>query len=196
MKTLAKILSLIILGTLVLSGCNVVTNDEQKAAPPTVVNADNVLDQQLFQSAVDKRDNNLCNKIIDKNLKQECIGTVDSLQLMSLANSKLDNAYCNKIKLERYKDACVAQVESKRSEIDKKSEEEAALKQTIEDTFNIESEAINKEDYTLCDQIKTDEKLSCKSNVITSIAGKTKDFGLCEKIGEKNRIESCKNFIK
>jgi len=196
MKNLAKVLTLILAVTFLATGCNLL-NKEESVTTPQVVNADNVLDQQIYQRAISMQDSKACETIVNESVKEECENVANALVLTDQAVNDLDKKICGKIKLDRYEDECEAKVEAilSQQKADEKAQEEIAKQE--EERLKTEEEAVNTGDYTLCDKI-TDEgqKASCKYNAIASQAVNENNTELCENIGNEEFVELCKQNVE
>jgi len=73
-----KFLAILLLATLVLSGCSLF--EKKETAPQTTqeVNADSILDNQIYEQAVNNNDPGACSRILDEAKKEECKNVVES----------------------------------------------------------------------------------------------------------------------
>lgn len=197
MKNVAKVLSLVILGTLLLSGCNLLSKDEPQSTTPAVVNADTLLDQQIYSRAIGAKDAKACATIKDAMMKTECVDVVNALILTDQAVAKLDDGLCGDIKLKRYEEECENQVESLVEQKDAAEKQKELTAKQEEERVAIEQKAVDNGDYKLCDSIKDgDQKYSCRYNVLVNDAVTTKDPATCDKIGEETFAQNCKAFLE
>jgi len=197
MKNLAKVLTLILAVSFIATGCNLLNKEESVSTETQVVNADTVLDQQIYQRALGSKDAKACSTIKDEVVKTECSDTVEALVLIEKAVAKIDDDFCGDIKLERYEDECEASIAAILDQ-QKAVEKQAALTaKQEEDRLAIEEEAIKKEDYTICNKITDgNQKASCKFNVITGLVVSSKNSEECENIGNINLIRECQQTIE
>ena len=197
MKNLAKVLTLILAVSFMATGCDLLNKEEPISQTAEVVSADTILDQQIYQRAIDSKDVKVCETITDKAVKAECGDVVNALVLTDKAVSELDDDFCGDIKLERYEEECEARVASilEQQEAEEKKQEEIAKQE--EERLNIEQEAVTKGDYTICDKISDEnQKASCKYNSITPEVIKANDTRLCDKIENEWMVNQCKQLIK
>lgn len=196
MKHTVKILSLVILGTLLLSGCNLLNKEEVTSTTAEVVSADTVLDQQIYKRAIDSKDAKACDTIKDEAVKSECGDVVNALVLTDKAVSELDEEFCGDIKLERYEEECENRVASILEQQEVEEEKQAEIAKQEEERLNVEKEAVNTGDYTICNQLKEERTQAfCKYNTLASKAINTKDETLCDKIGLEELVNLCKANI-
>lgn len=196
MKNLAKVITLILAVSLIATGCNLLNKEEKTSTETQVVNADTILDQQIFQRAIGSKDAKACATIKDEAVKIECANTVDALALMDKAVAKLDDDFCGDIKLERYESECEARVaaivEQQKAE-EKKQEEYVQQEETRR---KIEAEAIEKQDYRICEKITDSNQMNaCKYNSIVDLATTTHDSKLCENIGDIDLTNQCNQIV-
>mgnify|MGYP006869417810 CR=1 FL=1 len=195
MKNLAKVLTLILAVTFLATGCNLL-NKEESVTTPQIVNADNVLDQQIYQRAISMQDSKACETIVNESVKEECENVTNALVLTDQAVNDLDKKICGKIKLDRYEDECEAKVEAilAQQKADEKAQEEVAKQE--EERLEIADKAMENNDYTLCETIEdNNQKKACKFNVIINIVNETKDGKLCDEIGDDWMSEECKKTL-
>lgn len=156
MKTKFLIIALAIFSAIFLAACFGNEQEDDVPQPESQeINADTILDNKLFEEAVNSNDASKCDAIKASLKKDECKIVLQSLDLMGKAAQSKDKSLCVQIKLERYKTLCENNVEKAIAE---EKEEET--------TQSIEQEAIKKQDPNLCDQIKDEnQKAACKFNV-------------------------------
>lgn len=180
-----------LIAAFIFSGCALFQKDNQEEEKPVanenqVINADTVLDNQMFEAAVRGKDLASCDGIKDSAKKEECKTTVTDLTLTEKAFNKLDKSICNGIKNERYKENCKATIENEIAKKDK-------LAKADEKRLSIEQDAINKGNADICNDIEDEnQKYSCRYNVIVNQAESKKDPSLCDKIGKESFIKQCK----
>jgi len=196
MKHTVKILSLVILGTLLLSGCNLLNKEEATSTTAEVVSADTILDQQIYQRAIDSKDAKACDTIKDEAVKNECEDVVNALVLTDEAVAELDDDFCGDIKLERYEEECENRVQLLiEQEVLAKKQAEQMQKQD-EENASIAKEAYEKQDFTICDKMEDqNQKYTCRFNVLTDLAKSKQDITYCDKIEKESYIEECKSII-
>lgn len=181
-----KFLAVFIL--LALTGC--FGQQEEVQQPTNVeVNADSILDSQIYASAVQTNDAKQCATIKDTTKKDECEKVVGANLLTQKAVANADDDFCDEIELERYKENCTLAVQQP----SEKSDGEIMNK-----IKTLESEALKSKDLTICDKIEYENlKQQCKVNVITSIATSEKDDDLCLQIeGNDQLIQACKTAVE
>lgn len=187
-----KFLAILLLALLAFSGCSFFEK-ETKNEQPTEVNADTILDNQIFTEAVGSGDIVKCDKILDKTKKEECKNVLESDSLTAKAIAELDKSSCKKIEMERYRDYCEEIVDAKSAE--KEEGEKAAEKAKEQEALRVktEQEAQDKGNASICEQIETKADMySCKYNVISNKAIDENDPTLCENIEELSLVEACK----
>lgn len=185
-----KILAIFIL--LALPGC--FGQQEQPQQPVnTEVNADSILDNQIYASAVQANDAKQCATIKDAAKKDECGKVVEANLLTAKAVEKMDADFCDGIELERYKESCEGQL--------KQQTELEAKREDLTESNKIDSkyykEAIEATDIIACEKI-TDSNLktACKTDVTIKKATENKDIKICESLSEKSQIDVCKEFTQ
>ncbi|MFC1616367.1 hypothetical protein ACFL21_04450 [Patescibacteria group bacterium] len=156
------------------------------------INADDLLDQEIYNRALGNKDNSECDKIENNDLKDECKEIVDAIIIKDEAVTKLDASLCEDIELKRYKSDCTDLVNSLIKE-QKEKEERIELEQSEEqERRNFEQEAMETKNPDLCDKIEDEGQLyTCKFNVIADIAVEENDPDECEAIGKEDLIKLC-----
>lgn len=186
-----KAITLIVLGILFLSGCN------NETVAPVAVNADTILDQQIYSGAVGAKDAKACERIKDEAMKGECRDVVNALLFTDQAVAKLDKGLCGKIKLSRYEEECGNRVEGLVEQAKEKENKIELSQKQEEDRLKFATEAMEKKDYKLCDKIEDkNQQASCKFNVIIETAKSSKNKTLCDNIGAEGLINECKSLIQ
>jgi len=119
----------------------------------------NCKDQDVFSKAEDKIDKNLCNEIIDDNLKSECVSRVVYTQAL---NSK-DKSLCNSIESEDEKQRCIFSVVMKKATdskdetmCDELGDQAESCKNNVRFTLARETN-----DPSYCDKITNSMKNDC-----------------------------------
>lgn len=188
-----KFLAILLLALLAFSGCSLFEKEEEETqAEPETVNADTILDNQIYEQAVNASDKETCNKILDASKKEECGNVVNALLLTNKATEELNDDYCGDIKIERYEENCN---ESVKGLVDKKEEQEVLEKKNLEE-LEIAQEAMNKKDATICEGIEDkDTMYTCKLNVTVNKALQDKNPELCSQIGEEQYVEECEKSL-
>lgn len=162
----------------------------------TASEADNVLDKQIFQTAVDLLNSDKCEEIISVSLKLECKNVIEDSNKLKLALEQLDYNICEDITDKRYKDTCISDIKLKMEELEKENlrTQEIQNKQVL---YNqILDEARSSSDAEKCNKIEEDmQKFSCRYSVISVQAMESNDSALCEEIGEENFITICKEEL-
>jgi len=183
-----KFLAILLLATLVLSGCSLFEKKETALQATQEVNADSILDNQIYEQAVLNKDAGSCDEVLNAATKEECKKVVDALILTDKAVQKMDDSYCEDIKLERYAKNCEELVEGN---IEREEENEKAIEQD-ENNLEIEQQAVDKGDATLCDGITEESrKNACKYNVLANQALQKNDKTICEGIDAETLIADC-----
>lgn len=162
----------------------------------TVINADTVLDDQLFSQATSQNNLEKCEQISDQTRKDECIMVVEGLIITEEAVKTLDSSLCKDIEDERYRENCEGSVEETiaANEAEEKAAQEAAKKD--EERVAIESNAIAEGDADTCNDIEDEnQKYSCRYNVLTNQAMQNSDPSLCDEIGKESFVAECKNAV-
>lgn len=180
---------------LVLTGCKFGAETAEKVATDKT-DADSILDDSIFDAAVLNHDTEMCDEILDKNKKQECVDVINSDVQTQEAISKKDKKLCKNIVLERYKESCENRVDQavKNEDAEKEAKEEDAKLQA--EILSIESEAVKKSDADICDDIQDDNsKYACKYNVLANLAIQKNDVSLCADIGQDSYVDKCKSFF-
>jgi len=184
-----KLLAISLLAILSLSACGLFEKEEN--AQPEIlpeINADTLLDNQIYENAVIEKDSGSCAKILNETKKKECENVVDAMNLTDKAVQKADDSYCDNIKLERYLENCeeLVRANAERKELNEKAE------QKDKENLNAEQEAVDNGDPVFCEKI-TDEsrKNACKYNVLANQAIEKNDKTLCKNIGSEPLIANC-----
>ncbi len=183
-----------LISALFISGCGWFTETAQ--IPEKATNADTVLNQEIYDWAVSEKQQDKCAGISDAGIRQECEDVIEGLILTDKAVETLDKSLCGDIALQDYEDNCDEKVAF---EITKEEEKNAAEEQAQKDEENrveLEQEAIDKSDASICDDMKSEEEMySCKYNVLANKAYAKNNPTICEEIGEESRVEECKKTI-
>lgn len=174
----------------VFSACS---SGGDQASEPVTINADTVLDDQMFSSATTSKNLEKCGQISNADRQDECKMVVESLLTTDEAVAELDSSLCEDIEDERYRENCVSNVEEiiADKEAQEKAAQEAAKKE--EERVAIESEAITEGDADICNDIEDEnQKYSCRYNVLANQAAQKNDPSLCDEIGDESFVEECK----
>lgn len=188
-----KFLAILLLALLAFSGCSLFGKEgapEPQAAQE--ISADSILDNQIYEQAVNASDLEACDRILEEGKKEECKSVINGTLLTQKAVEKMDSDMCDEIKLERYKENCEALIAS---ENDRLEEQEEEIAQT--ESYNeIGLEAAETGDVEKCDKIDEENtKYSCRYNVLANKAVTEKNKELCGQIGEETLIEQCYDFF-
>lgn len=179
-----KILSLLILSTLLLSGCN-----KQDAE---VVNADTLLDQQIFEQAADSKDATLCETIKDEAMKTECAKVVEANLLKDEAIAEVDATECNKIQIERYKTNCVQTV----AKIEADAKKAEAVKAQDDADMKLFNNATLALDVSACANVKDENyRKTCETEITVDMANKKNDSTLCDALKAADQVSTCKELF-
>jgi len=195
MKNFAKVLTLILAVTFLATGCNLLNKDESVATPQEV-NADNVLDQQIYQRAISMQDSKACETIVNESVKEECENVANALVLTDQAVNDLDKKICGKIKLSRYEKECEDRVGAilENQKAGEKAQEEYERRQAK--NLAIEQKAVDTKDYTICNQIQdATAKGTCQYNVLANLAISQNDPSECDKIDDSSMRNACKESL-
>jgi hypothetical protein len=181
-----KILTMALISILTLAGCGLFDGGED-VAEPTVsgidaeVNADSVLDDQLYRSATASNNLEKCEKIIGERQKEECGNVVNANLLTIKAIGEMDSSVCDDINLERYKENCV-----------EKAEEMKETQNLDENKITMTEKAIEEQDVSYCDEISdTNYKSECLYNFYMSEEYVKTDSSVCESIENNTIKELC-----
>ena len=189
MKKLS-ILVLLLTSITLLSGC--FYNTEETPAAPTEVNADTLLDDQLYESAVRGDNAGKCDLISEAAKAGECKKVVTANLLTAKAVAEMDDDACGDIELARYEKVCELRVEETIASTEAAEKEIEAFKESDQNRMKIETEAMIKKDYTICAQISDEnDMVTCKWNVITKEVITQEDNSLCKKIGRDEEVTLC-----
>src|SRR3989338_10099948 len=153
--------------------------------PTTEVNADSVLDDQLFQEATSSNNLAKCDEIDAAAKKEECKTVVNSFLLTAEALEKLDASLCKDITEDRYRENCEISVSSKIEEIEEYEKAVKEVENKDKERLAIETEAVEKGDPKICESITDENQMySCKYNIIVNKAITQNDASLCDEIGK------------
>ncbi len=199
MKNNKSLITGISLCLLFLAGCGqTVSNQEAsinplntKTAASTEPNTNiSATDKAAFDGAVQLKDEEFCNKIIDKNYKMECVTKLQDLQYLSEAISKLDSQICSKISNLDQQNACKISVEV--------GQKEAEKSQAFSSEVEKGNQIVAGGDYSQCAKQLTNKTLisSCELNILSAKALETKDATLCNKISLPQDQVRCKSGLK
>lgn len=180
---------------LVLAGCKFGTETSEKVTTGKT-DADSILDDNIFDAAVLNHDTEMCDEILAKSKKQECVDAINSDVQTQEAISKKDKKLCKNIVLDRYKENC-------ENRIDKAIENESAEKEAKEEDaklqaeiLSVEAKAVKKNDANICDDIQDENsKYACRYNVLANLAIQKNDVSLCTDIGQNSFVDKCRNLI-
>lgn len=174
----------------VFAACN---SAGEQTAEPVTINADTVLDDQLFSQATSQNNLEKCKQISDQAREDECVVVVEGLTITEEAVKTLDSSLCGDIKDERYRENCVNSVEETVAANEALAKAEAEALKKDQERLTIESEAIDKGNADICNDMEDEnQKYSCRYNVLVSQAMQNNDPSLCDEIGEDNYIKECK----
>ncbi len=181
-----KILTMALISILTLSGCGLFGGGEE-VNQPTVsgIDADSLLDDQLYQLAVNTSDAGECEKIENSQKSEECADVVEAMALSKKAKEEMDLSNCDDIKLDRYKENCEDEVK-----VLEKAE------QAEETNKKIEEEALEKQDVSICDQLEENDKYSCQYNILANKAIENNDETVCDQIESEQFKTECKNNLE
>jgi proteasome lid subunit RPN8/RPN11 len=183
-----KLLAIFVLALLAFSACDLFEKEEKENEPPAEVNADTILDNQIYEQAVGSNDLETCDRILGETKKEECKDVVNAAVLTQKALEEMDDDVCDGIKLDRYKENCEALIADEENRLELAEKEAKAS----EEMLAIEQEAVDKGDYKICDKIEDQNKVYiCRFNVIANKAISANDKTLCKEIGEENLIKEC-----
>lgn len=197
MKNLAKVLTLILAVSFIATGCNLLNKEEVTSTTAEVVSADTVLDQQIYQRAIDLKDAKACDTIKNEDVKSECGDVVNALVLTDKAVAELDDDFCGDIKLERYEEECEARVASILEQKEAEEKKKAEYEKYQEEKLSIEQKAIDSKDFTICDSIKDKSgKDQCQYNVLANLAIANNDIRECDKIENPSSVILCKDSLQ
>ncbi len=150
------------------------------------------LDDSLITDALSLNSSDLCDQIKNPDKKDSCKLALKDLEISKDAVSKVDSKLCEDIVGLQYKEACIANIDA----ILKNKEESKQATENYYSMFDIQSEAMNKKDYTKCDEIEDEQiKATCKYNIIIETVKTSKNPAICENIGLENLVSECKNSI-
>ena len=194
MKTKFLIIALATFSAIFLTACfgNEKEDDDALQPEPQEVNADTVLDNRIFNEAVTSLNSKRCGEIKASAKKEECATVISSLALIDKAVQQKDKTVCKQITLERYAESCSAGVNKA---IADSQREETALKEAQQQE-KLAEEIFKSKDVEKCDELKDNYKISCKENILNALAVEKLDKTICEKHGEKEKVEQCKKLVE
>lgn len=162
----------------IFTGCAPEKTDE--------INADTVLDNEIYKQAVESQNLADCGKILNEEKKKECEAVVEGLNLTDQAVENVDNSICGKITIDRYKENCEALVGH-----------EEAIANIEEAKVEIGQKAIGEKDHSLCNELLDENyKSECILNVLLDGSYSGTDSSECGLITNTALREVCLNDSK
>jgi len=190
-----KIITLMFVCTLAFSACG--TKEEMPTVVTDVPTQDAILDAEIFTDAVGRNDAALCDEILESAKKDECREVVAYNNITIAAVTAMDSDLCDDIEQDRFKENCDRKVQYA---IDQENEYELRIEEVqerIEANLEIETRAISNQDITICNEMDdSNQRASCKFNIVVNEAYQKGDQKICNKIGEDDFIELCKLEIE
>lgn len=174
----------------IFAACTSSNSDTKiETSADTIVNADTVLDDQLFSQATSQSNLEKCKQISNQARKDECKMVVEGLTITAEAVKTLDASLCKDIENERYEENCESSVNDAIADKESYKKAVAEANEAEQARLAIETQATQKGDYEICNQIEDEgQKASCKFNVISASG----NISLCDEIGDPDLIEFCK----
>jgi len=181
--------------TILLTACGAADKGDQAANPDSegsTVNADTVLDNQLFSQAVSSGDAGFCDGITGVEKKTECQGVITAIDLTKQALTKSDKNICKKIELKRYKENCLTSVEDQMAADEKQAKEFSFY----DSQSALADKYAGADDLEGCKKIEDENfKKQCTNNVLYGRALKSKDPKYCDQVEDKNDQEFCRKAL-
>lgn len=174
-----KILLISFSAITILSAC--------KTAEAPEINADTLLDDDLFLQATRSDDLEKCKAIKEDAKTTECKQTVQADLSTRQAVEKNDPELCKSIELQRYKENCLNSVEQK---ISTENKEEQFI-QSIKTQQKLSQRFIDTDDLKGCGSLETETfQQECQTNIYLKRAA-AGDKSNCEKISNNTAKETC-----
>ena len=180
-------LTMALISILTLAGCGLFDGGEEG------VTADTILDEEIYEWAVNLKSTDKCDEIVTASIKKECKEVIESLFLIEEAVKIKEDSLCSKIGLDRYKEICFAKVES----VVGKDQATEKMKESSGETLEQMQAAYDAGDVEMCDEIENDDnRYLCRFDVLTEKAVTEKDSSICEEIGSEEYILNCKEIAE
>ncbi|MFA5820722.1 MAG: hypothetical protein WC873_01285 [Candidatus Gracilibacteria bacterium] len=193
MKKFFPILAALFL--LTVFGCQSQPASDQQSDQPKVednLNADAVLDNQIFYAATKTNDADRCKKILDAAKLVECQSIVDANLKTEEAVAQLNKSLCKKISLDRYADYCNEAVSQAIAEAEASAEGD----QFIADQLKLSQETVANDDLEGCAKIEDENfRNDCIVNISISLAQKSNDVNACNNIEDQALKDFCKRQV-
>ncbi len=184
------------LSLLAIFGCQSQPASDKPSDQPQIednLNADDVLDNQIFYAATKSNDADRCKKILDAAKLVECQGVVDANLKTEEAVAQLNKSLCKKISLDRYADYCNDAVSQ--AIID--AETSADHDQFIADQLKLSQETVANDDLEGCNKIQdANFKEDCIVNISLNRVVVTKDPKNCENIENQDLQTFCRQQLE
>lgn len=181
--------TLVLLSVLVLSACGSSNDDNTSGS----VNADTVLDDQIFAQATSNQSLKRCDEISNSSKLEECKLVIQDTFMMQEALRDLNLSKCDDLKLDRYLESCKSAVNEA---LDRDKEQETQKEKDAKDQTSVQA-ALDNGDPKLCDKAENEEvKYTCRYNILVGKAIAAKDASLCEDIGYESYESDCKAAVE
>ena len=180
MKKFISIAALVALSVVLFAGC------KKPVEPETT--ADVLLDDQIYNQALNSYDITKCDDIMSSTKKVECKNVVEGRLISVQAVNALDKSMCRQIKLDRYKANCEAGVDDAIAS--------DAASEYMKEQRELTSELAHGDSVAACDTIKDNNfRQDCIANAIINKAIEQNDPDECEEIEDEESIELCKELV-
>lgn len=188
MKNFKTLLPVLIVTTLVLSGCiNTQSTDEDPKN-----NLADLKDQQFLTTAYTENSLATCDLIKNEELLQDCKINVEASILLQDAKQQGKKELCGQIKVGDLKQSC----EIYFTEQEKKNEKLKEEKQQNQQESNKAKEIIKNNNIDDCKNLSLPYNLICYDSIIDNQAVEKNDPTICEKHSDSNAITQCKEIVK
>lgn len=197
-----KLLILCFVSAIVLSACSsspdpYITEQENSSDNSSQSTSDNILDNKIFQQAVQENNLAKCSEILDEAMQNECDQIVDSVIKTQNASADLSVSDCDDIKLERYRENCISLVKEAQQEKIDRQNSDAELEQVLKDRESLNSQALANNDISYCKDIGDKNFVQeCIYNVIISPDYPATSSSVCAELDNQGLRDLCESDPK
>ena len=182
-----KKILIIALCSLALTAC---LAQKEEPAEVVITNADQALDNMIYEDAIETMDVNRCEEVAEESSKNECIEVIVTFEKMEKALVNMDKTLCKDVAFDRYKKECESAVDKAIKEKEIKDK----IEQVREEDKSKNKLAVESNDPKLCDEIQEEySKDTCRYNILVNQAVQQEDATICEQIGRADLVKLCED---